>query len=971
MMIRRSFLLIVLMLSTAVMLKAQYPLTRNIPVSDFEGGLQTWSIDQDGDSRMYFGNNQALIIYDGNDWEHYFVDNYTTVRAVMCDDRSGRIYVGASNELGYFEPDQQQHKLAYRSLLSRLPKEHRTFGEVWNIFRRGNDIVFQSKSSLMVLPNNDNGMMTVYDDEERIEVATHIHGKTLTAGKNGIGILHIDGGILPLKGTELMAGKVVRAILPYGRLILFVTNDAGIYAYDGTTTTPYITAVTPYLQEKQVFCAAISGDNMAVGTVRGGLVLYNLRTGETLYSNAMTGMQNNTVLSLMFDNNGNIWTGLDNGLCYVMKEASFNTPFGTNTQIGTGYTACAFNGNLYMGTNQGLFFSALPLPATPIPTQPQLLSNMTGQVWTLDTIHGQLLCGTDQGAFVVRGTTSQKIPGVDGTWKFVELPGHPGKVLACDYRGLLILNHTGSALTLANRITGTDIVSGNILADRDGSIWISHWQKGVYHLWLDKELTAVARQEYFHKDKGLLMDEGNLLCRIGGEIYISCVDGLYHYDKTTRTLVPDKQKSKIFSEYGVPLLITEAPNHDLWAYKPGYLAHAVWQKNGTYQLQKQPYSEACSELNVGKGLAHFMDNQQIVCSGNNGFFILNSRYKDDSKPTHTIIRRVLSTNNGDSLLYSDIADRQPAPHVVTIPHTLNSIRIEFVQPEYREQDAVTYSCWLEGYDNTWSSQQTKHTKEYTRLGKGEYTFHVRAVNQISGTTDEATLKVRILPAWWETWWAYAIYLLLTAVAVRYAAAYVRRQTLRRERKLKIEKERQLREQQVRFSLEQSQREKELMELKNQQMQYDVKHKSSELADSTMNLVRKNDLLQLLDEDIRALSESVRREDPKLRILKQIGEIRRNIQSNLNDDDNWNKFEENFNLVYDHFMQELIARFPDLKKNDRKLCAYLRMGLSSKEMASLLNTSVRSIETARYRLRKKLNLGNGTNLTDFIQKLGGE
>lgn len=102
MMIRRSFLLIVLMLSTAVMLKAQYPLTRNIPVSDFEGGLQTWSIDQDGDSRMYFGNNQALIIYDGNDWEHYFVDNYTTVRAVMCDDRSGRIYVGASNELGYF-----------------------------------------------------------------------------------------------------------------------------------------------------------------------------------------------------------------------------------------------------------------------------------------------------------------------------------------------------------------------------------------------------------------------------------------------------------------------------------------------------------------------------------------------------------------------------------------------------------------------------------------------------------------------------------------------------------------------------------------------------------------------------------------------------------------------------------------------------------------------------------------------------
>ena len=77
-------------------------------------------------------------------------------------------------------------------------------------------------------------------------------------------------------------------------------------------------------------------------------------------------------------------------------------------------------------------------------------------------------------------------------------------------------------------------------------------------------------------------------------------------------------------------------------------------------------------------------------------------------------------------------------------------------------------------------------------------------------------------------------------------------------------------------------------------------------------------------------------------------------------------ERNFNLVYDNYMKRLTARFPDLKMNDRKLCAYLRMGLSSKEMASLLNTSVRSIETARYRLRKKLGMEQGDNLAEFIQ-----
>ena len=72
------------------------------------------------------------------------------------------------------------------------------------------------------------------------------------------------------------------------------------------------------------------------------------------------------------------------------------------------------------------------------------------------------------------------------------------------------------------------------------------------------------------------------------------------------------------------------------------------------------------------------------------------------------------------------------------------------------------------------------------------------------------------------------------------------------------------------------------------------------------------------------------------------------------------------MVYDDFMKKLTEQYTNLKTSDRKLCAYLRMGLSSKEMASLLNMSVRSIETARYRLRKKLNLESGENLTDFIQ-----
>ena len=197
--------------------------------------------------------------------------------------------------------------------------------------------------------------------------------------------------------------------------------------------------------------------------------------------------------------------------------------------------------------------------------------------------------------------------------------------------------------------------------------------------------------------------------------------------------------------------------------------------------------------------------------------------------------------------------------------------------------------------------------------------------------------------------------------------YINYRARRELQRVKREKERELREQQMQFNIQEEKREKELIKLRSQKLEVDLKQKSSELGDSTMNLVRKNDMLQEIDKQLEDLSESVRREDAKAKITKAISDIRRGIRNNMSDDDNWEKFSENFNLVYDNFMQKITAVYPDLKRNDLKLCAYLRMGLSSKEMASLLNTSVRSVETARYRLRKKLNMDSGENLLNFIQK----
>jgi DNA-binding NarL/FixJ family response regulator len=77
------------------------------------------------------------------------------------------------------------------------------------------------------------------------------------------------------------------------------------------------------------------------------------------------------------------------------------------------------------------------------------------------------------------------------------------------------------------------------------------------------------------------------------------------------------------------------------------------------------------------------------------------------------------------------------------------------------------------------------------------------------------------------------------------------------------------------------------------------------------------------------------------------------------------FEMNFNQVHEQFFKKLKADFPELTPGDLKLAAYLKMNLSSKEIAPLLNISIRSVENKRYRLRRKLNLEEEENLTEFM------
>lgn len=952
------------LLTAIISVTAQLPVLRNFSPADYNSGTQNWCVSQTDDGRMLFANNTGLLCFDGYRWTQMSIPNHTNIRAVLYDNKRGVIYAGATNEFGYYSHDAATNSLRFHSLAGELADDERNFGEIWAIYDMNGDIVFQGKSNFFI--HRKDGRTVNLRQNVRIESSAVIGGRLIFASKEGIHEITGDRTV-NLPGTEPIRGRTVRAIMQDGQQMLLATAGDGVFTYDGRTTLPYPMDITPILREGQIFCATISTDYMAFGTVSSGLILKNRHTGAVTYANIYTGLQNNTVLSVAFDRQNNVWLGLDNGISYVIADAPYRDLLGSRNSVGTGYASAVYRGRLYIGTNQGLFSLPMPLSNEPHPHRPQPVAGMAGQVWNLRVIGNRLLCAADGGAYIVDGERCSRIGEQEGTWNFCPLKRHPGYIMTADYKGFCVLHDDGKSLRLHSRLDAiADIQSGSLMEGEDGTIWICHWQKGVYRVRLNATLTDATVVERYGKDHGLLMDENNVLCSMADGLRISAVDGFYRYDAAQRKLVYDKPTSTIFNNYGTPLKVFQTPDGKIMAMKAHFAAVAKRGRDGRYVVDSISLRGITDRLQLGLGDVSQLDSAHTIVNHDNGFYIIGSKPKAPTDDNRLIIRRIMSTAETDSVIY--LAAPAADDTDVKLPHSLNSIKIEFALPEYTGMNNVEYRCMLEGYDKEWSRPMSAPYKEYTQLPSGTYKFRVRALNRISGRTQEIEAVIKVLPAWYETWLAYIIYIVAAGLACRYVLKIIKRRTERELVRIKAEQERQMREQEIKLQVEREKRKHQLAEMRNEQLDTELKHKQSQLSDSTMNLMRKNDMLQQIDEEMATLSESMRRGDPKARLARQIQDIRKSIQTNMNDDDNWEKFEENFNMVYDDFMKTLTARFPDLKTNDRKLCAYLRMGLSSKEMASLLNTPVRSIETARYRLRKKLNLDGGENLTEFIRNI---
>ncbi|MGZ5190787.1 MAG: triple tyrosine motif-containing protein, partial [Flavisolibacter sp.] len=368
-------------------------------------------------------------------------------------------------------------------------------------------------------------------------------------------------------------------------------------------------------------------------------------------------------------------------------------------------------------------------------------------------------------------------------------------------------------------------------------------------------------------------------------------------------------------------------------------------------------------LTSGNELINPVDSNNIFIAAEDGFYHLNyDAYKKDDHPITVLIRSVRTVNKTDSLVfggYKSIQNTANEPRQIS--SAWNSFRFEYSATIY-DIDNVEYSYFLEGFDKGWSEWNRKTEKEYTNLPPGSYSFSVKARYNALGESAFTSYAFTILPAWYQTVWVKLIYALIFLIGVYVIYKANRKKLLKQQLKHEEEQKRL----QYLHQLEIEKTDKEIVKLRNEKLEAQIRHKNTELASNAMHLLQKGELLTKIKDELLKLKKNNNSEELKEEFKKMV----RILGEEEKMDGDWEQFAQHFDKVHTDFLLELKKHHPQLSPNELKLCAYLRMNLSTKEIAQLMNITIRGVEISRYRLRKKLQMDKSDNLFEFLLKLDG-
>lgn len=929
----------------------------------YNAGTQNWDITQDENGFIYFANNNGLLRFNGKSWQQFPLPNHSIVRTLASID--GKIYVGGFDEFGFFQYN-SKGQLIYTSLSTELVDKDQEFDEIWRIYDTQYGVVFQSYKKLFIL-NNDK-IETI--DPVSLFGFSYIVDSVLFVvdRQTGLYVLQQDGLKLLLENSSFFADNEITFIFSLkDNKYLIGTTNRGVFVFNGSSLEPWRNGTNKLLLESQIYTAIeLPQNQIAVGTIQDGVIIFNKDGKLIQHLNRFKGLQNNTVLSLYLDHYEDLWLGLDNGID-VIEISNPISILNYTSNLETSYTSIVFNGYLYVGTNQGLF--AIPFNEKAekhINTDNfQLVDNTKGQVWSLKIIGNQLICGHNLGTFIINGVIAKKISDIPGGWTYTSVPDRQDLMIGGCYNGLILFEKSNleSTWKQIGKIKGFDESSREIVFDERGYLWVSHGYKGIFKIQLNKDCKNIENVCLYDKTNGLPKLPYTFSC-IKNQFVITTLDGVYKYNSEINEFTAAGDLNMLFKGESNYARIFEDQYEDIWFYLVGSMGVLRLQEDGKYVKISIPFNRIKnSYLSDAFENAYVYDKNNIFIGGQRGLYHYNPNKSKNFDASFNIFLKDIriKQKEKDSLLYCLYGLDKEDKSVHKFSYKYNSISFSYLSTFFEEPLQTKYSYRLLGYDDTWSDWSNLSFKEYTNLFEGDYIFEVRAQNLYKSISNIARFSFTVSPPIYRSLGAIIFYSVLLLLFVAFIFIYFRRKIDEARMSEKIKHEEVLKSKEEEFQAEVEQSEHEIEKLREDKLKNEMRHKNMELANATMHLIQKNKFLVNLKGDLMRMIGVAKVDSVK----SDIKAIVKKIDKDFKNEQQWEVFDKYFDEVHQDFLARLKEAHPVLTPNDLRLCAYLKMNLSTKEIAPLMNISVRGLEISRYRLRKKLELEREINLTDYI------
>ncbi len=910
------------------------PQVRNFTKEVYGALSQNWCITQDLAGTIFVANSKGLLEYDGSTWTLYPSPNGNIIRAVAAD-RDGRIYTSGYQEIGYWTRN-KDGKLAYTSLNEKAAEWFIQNVEFWNIYILEDKVLFTSFTQMMIY---ENGRIRPFN----------FHGFTnsLTVTDGRIFMNIMNRGIFELRDTvavpfltgDFFNSKIIRFFLPAGPgKFLIGTASDGIFLVTGESISLWPCPENGYFRANQINRGVrLPSGDLLVGTILDGITLLD-STGQFKWRiNTRNGLQNNTVLGLLSDQENNLWVALDRGIDFVETGNWSGVHFFPAQQSGAVYTASLFEGMLYLGTNQGLF-------AAPSDQGPWVLVEGTqGQVWDLTIVGDQLIAGHNSGTFAVKNGKARQISNVSGGFCIRPDPFDPGSYVQCSYSNLVKYTLFNGTLNQSMVIYNFNELIRFLEFDHLDNLWAGHMYRGIYRLKFNRERDSVRIAGYYGLNSAFHKDHQIHVFNLENRVVFTTGEQIFAYDGLQDTILPFTQLNHQLGPYARAIRIIPAGNHFYWFVAPDNIGLLKIEETKVTMVRNFPAEVFRNQLiSDYVNILPLGDREGIICL-ENGFARLNAGVEGirstlaDKTP---VLRSVYLINSAGEQFVLPIDSRK-----LVIPWEKNSLHLQ-VAVSHFSTNVIRYQWMMEGLRNEWSEKTESPVISFERIPAGRYLLRVRAADPWENQSRDFTIPVVVRPPWYLTTAARILYVITFAFILLLFRRRVVQNTRKKEQRQSEEKER------------------ELITLKNQKLQDDISFKSKQLANSTMAIIKKNEFLLDLKESLLQQKTNLGSRYPE----KYLSDLTKKIDASLASQDDWKVFETSFEQAHELFLHKIKDTYPELTSTDLRLCAFLRMNLSSKEIAPLLGISVRGVENHRYRLRKKMNLEHDRKLIDMILEL---